>query len=280
MRILVFCAKQNVASKNLFNYFQNYVNLEIIMQKDRGDLYRSDKFDLINYDSDMVRWDDLKDNFDLDYDIILVASSHRAASGAKSFTLHFTGNFSKAMAGGNEQELNLAPAYISSLGIKLLEKNSIPGFEVSLETTHHGPTTINCPLVFIEVGSSESEWNNQDAIEVVGKTIIEMIDKINAELLENESYIGFGGGHYAPEFTKLVKLGVNIGHIIPKHYIDTINENIIDQMIEKTVPRPKKALVEWKSLNSELKEMFIPYLASKGIEIVKTEKLKKDLRQS
>lgn len=272
-----------MASINLFEHFKKHAELEQIESNSRGELYRNTDFDLVNFDSDMIRWDDLKDHFDLDYDIILVASSHKAASGAKSFTLHYTGNFSKAMAGGRDCELNLAPAFVCSAGIKLLENNAkdMRDFEVSLETTHHGPTTINVTLVFIEVGSSEKEWSDLKAIEVVGKTILDLVQELKtngSKFMEQESYIGFGGGHYAPEFTKLVKLGVNIGHMIPKHYVESINENIIDQMISKTIPKPKKALVEWKSLNAELKEMFIPYLTSKGIEIIKTDKLKKELR--
>ena len=43
---------------------------------------------------------------------------------------------------------------------------SVPeGFGVSLEATHHGPY-LRAPSLFIEIGSTEAEWERTDAAEV------------------------------------------------------------------------------------------------------------------
>ena len=45
------------------------------------------------------------------------------------------------------------------------ESGLIEEFEVTLETTHHGPL-LDTPTLFIEIGSTEEHWGRTDAAEV------------------------------------------------------------------------------------------------------------------
>ena len=288
MNILLFFAKDNIASKNLFNLINNKYEFNLIETKNNSELYNVKELNChaINFDSNMINWDHIKDEFKLDYDLILVASSHKAESGTKSLTLHFTGNFNEIMGSGNAKELSYAPAFICSKGIQILnernDKNFL-NFEISLETTHHGPTSLNIPLVFIEVGSSENEWNDINAIKTLSEAIIDIIiyfsnEKNYKEELNKDSYIGFGGGHYAQEFSKIALMGINFGHIAPKHYIDSLDNNMLNQMIKKTIPKPKGIIIDWKSLNTQTREKIVPLFEKNNYIILKSDKLKKELR--
>lgn len=280
--ILLFFAKQNIASSNLFDSFNNLYDFNLIQSLDgESELYDCGNFHAVNFNSNMVEWDHLKDKLDLEkYSLIIAASSHKAESGTKSLTLHFTGNFGVAKGGGENQTLSYAPSYLCSRGLQLLDKhNNNLGFEISLETSHHGPTQINTPIVFIEVGSSEAEWNDSKAITTLTNAIDELIKEVDQlKSSQIKSYIGFGGTHYAAEFTKLALMGINFGHMCPKHYVNSLTNDLLDQMVNKTIPKPNTIVVDWKSLNKEARDTFIPYFEEKGFEIIRSEKLKKELR--
>jgi len=87
--------------------------------------------------------------------------------------------------------------------------------------------------------------------------------------------IGFGGPHYAPNFTEVVLKGrVAVGHILPNYAFDYIDETMFSQMIEKTIPKPELALVDWKGLKSEEKVKVKELCEATGIEYRKTKDFK------
>ncbi len=49
-------------------------------------------------------------------------------------------------------------------------------YEVSYECTHHGPS-LNVPAMFVELGSSEKQWNDSRAAEAVAHAAMEAIAK-------------------------------------------------------------------------------------------------------
>ena len=95
-----------------------------------------------------------------DIDLCIVASLHRSVSGKPTLTAHSTGNFGKAEAGGRDRELAFAPALYLREAIISLREHVIEGYETSLEVTHHGPTGMEFPIIFVEVGSTGREWND------------------------------------------------------------------------------------------------------------------------
>ena len=98
----------------------------------------------------------------------------------------------------------------------------------------------------IEVGSTMEQWNNLDACRAVARSIMEFEEK-------GEPCIAFGGPHYAPKFTKNTLQGWAIGHICPKYQFRYFDEEIFDQMVKKTIPKPKTVLIDNKGTKAKMK---------------------------
>ncbi|MFN3527627.1 MAG: D-aminoacyl-tRNA deacylase [Candidatus Altarchaeaceae archaeon] len=199
-------------------------------------------------------------------DVIIVASRHKSESEIPTLCVHSPGNFNDAKFGGKEKTLSIAPAlYIRKALIEFFKEKERKNlnYDVTLEVTHHGPT-LNFPILFVEVGSSEKQWNDLNACESAAN-VIENLCKYNPELLKIA--VGIGGNHYAEKFTKKIKEeNFAIGHIMPKY---NFNEEMIKQMIEKTYPNPNIVLIDWKGLNGEQKKKTLKVIEEIGIKYEK-----------
>ena len=101
---------------------------------------------------------------------IVFLSRHKAASGRPSLTVHPIGNWGSAEYGGKEAEISgAAPEWMTGLLLKIKE-NRIPGYDVCFEATHHGPL-LEKPTMFLEIGSSESEWENYEPAKALIKSL-------------------------------------------------------------------------------------------------------------
>ncbi len=224
---------------------------------------------LITTNRDMIFCDHLEKHFAAE--VFIFCSRHRAESAKPSLLVHSTGNLGpEALFGGNPYELSIsAPSLVAAalrrLSIEQVERN-LTDFDVSLEVTHHGPTSLNVPLVFVELGSTEEYWVHREGARAVAAAIMECI----REPMQTESVIGFGGTHYASKFNKLVlEKGYKIGHIAPKYSINELNLDIVKQMVARTTGVVKKAIVDWKGMNAENKEHVFPLLDELKLEIVR-----------
>ena len=88
--------------------------------------------------------------------------------------------------------------------------------------------------------------------------------------------VGFGGIHYADNFTKLEFGMYAMGHICPGHQVDSIDEEIVKQAIEKTIPKPELAVLDWKGLYAPQREKMISIFEKIGIEWKKVKDLRKE----
>ena len=191
---------------------------------------------------------------------IVVTSRHWAASGRPSLTAHPTGNFGKAMYGGNPKELQMtAPNPMRNIYMKMLDSPP-ERFQVSLEATHHSPTEFEVPMFFVEIGSREEQWRDENVAEYLVGCILEGMD------LKEEApvAIGFGGGHYCPKFSELIQDNA-MGHMAAKYAIELLNEDLILQMVEKSQGIDKVLLD--KGLKGKHKRIVIGLLSSVGIEV-------------
>lgn len=187
-------------------------------------------------------------------DLCIVASRHSSESGIPVLTTHSPGNYGAAEYGGNPRELGTAPAQhlrqaLTSLQKEKKRKNL--AYEVCFEATHHGPTSFDMPVIFMEVGSGKEQWNDEKACEAVASAIEELL---NNEPDDAPTAIGFGGGHYCRKLSEVTEYA--IGHICPKYNLHNLDSEMIEQMIEKTKPAPETALIEWKGLGKEKKKVL------------------------
>lgn len=200
---------------------------------------------------------------------VIYASRHRSESQRRTLTLHPIGNFSKAEFGGRDKTLVNSSPHLMCTALRVLSNEARNlDYTVSLEVTHHGPY-LEKPTFFIEIGSTEKEWNDEKAGKVIARTILKSIDQCQ----RFPTAIGVGGGHYAPRFTEVVLSSeISIGHMISNYALDVIDRFLLEEAVKKSgaeyVYFHRKAIK--KSKYNELKEFF----EELGIKPVRTRDLK------
>jgi len=178
-------------------------------------------------------------------DLIIFASRHRSKTARPAFLVHSTGNWGKnADFGGNPQDLSITSALLHKAGFESLrvqiDNFTLPDFSLDMEVTHHGPTTLDIPLIFMELGSSKQEWLIKEAGKLAGNAIVNTVFKY-LDFVEEKTQqvgLGFGGTHYAPNFNRLItNNNIALSFICPKYYIQELNENLIRMMIDNTLEK-------------------------------------------
>ena len=116
---------------------------------------------LITTKRDMIFCDHLEDHFTAE--AFIFCSRHRAESAKPSLLVHSTGNLgNEALFGGNPQSVSVSAPALVSRALHSLQREkeirSLDEFDISLEVTHHGPTSMNTPLVFVELGVGPLGW--------------------------------------------------------------------------------------------------------------------------
>ncbi len=206
---------------------------------------------------------------ELDSDLIVFASKHSSKTKKPCLTVHSTGNFSKAELGGKTRTLSLASSFVmKNFYLNLLKKAKKRNFfPVFLEQTHHGPFLLK-PSVFIEIGSSEEEWQNQIAGEILAETIINSFEKFNSNF---STAVGVGGTHYCPEFSKIEeRTQIALSHILSKYYVDEVDLRLFRQMLEKTFEKVDLVLIDWKGLTSRQRNKIISFCKELSLDWKKT----------
>jgi len=207
---------------------------------------------------------------DLAPELLVVASSHRSEAGKRALLTHPVGNWGEeALMGGLPR--TLSPTSASALYTalhSLREKSSdlgLEGWSVGLEVTHHGPAT-GVPIIFVEAGGPPDEVPERKALEVVASACFNACRSSEAI---PPAAIGFGGGHYAPSFTRLaLSREYSFGHMCPK-YAMPIDRDLIIQALEKTIENPSIAVLDWKGLKSRDREIIISALRDLGVEWIR-----------
>ena len=251
--IAIVFAVDNMASMNMFERFLEggFRQTEKVFQS--YPLYEKEDIVLARCKQHICYLEQLDD---LDAEQIIVASSHKSEAGTPSFTIHSTGNFGKNELGGNARELSCTNSQvIRNIYLQML-KNEMTDYMVCMEQTHHGPTQFKTPLCFVELGSSEKQWADQNAADFLVDCILKGI-RTNEKA---ESVIGVGGNHYASLFSGLER-DYAFGHMCPKYSLENLDETMVVQMVSKTMPEPKKVIFDDKGIKqkSRLKELFSGY---------------------
>lgn len=207
---------------------------------------------------------------EIDADTFIFASKHRSKENTKSFAIHPIGNWDKAEFGGKEKLLCPSSAVLlKNLFIELHNVAKETNYELTLEATHHGPY-VEKPAVFVEIGSTEAEWNDKEN----GKVIANII--INGLKNENKNYkiaVGIGGPHYCSNFNKVaLRTGIAFSHFCPKHHLDKLNESLIKQAISKTSEKVNFVVLDWKGLGLE-KQRIVELLKNLNLEFKRTDQI-------
>jgi len=211
------------------------------------------------------------------YDFIIFASKHQSEKASKTLSIHSPGNWRQADLGGEKGKVCPVSAVFQKQMFEKLESNmkefDLRDYLLTLECTHHGPL-IDKPCVFIEIGSTEEEWNDRRAAFVIAKTISDIIKEYK-ENPYNEVAIGIGGPHYCPNFNKIqLNSNVAFSHIIPEYNLP-FNEEMIKEAREKTIEEVDFVVLDWKGIKGEERQRIIEILDKNYISYKRTSDIEK-----
>jgi D-aminoacyl-tRNA deacylase len=149
--------------------------------------------------------------------------------------------------------------------------------KVCYEVTHHGPY-LSIPALFVEVGSTEQEWDKKLPANVVAKSILELLEQYQYEEQFSKDIpviIGIGGGHYAPRFTDIIlEKKVAFGHMIPSYHIEAgnIDGEMFKQALEQT-PNVEGVYIHKKSLKKSQVTEYREWFQNQGIPVISSKEL-------
>lgn len=298
MRFAIAYCKDNIAGKNIVERFKE------IAFTPQVPIIELRKETIFSNDISVGKYPELRG-----IDFLVFASTHKSAKNFPSLCLHAPGNWRGADLGGEVGKVCKTSSYVLKYLFKefnrIFMENSKGGtlkrfpseisinqsspekkFEVgrsgldeeynlTLEVTHHGPF-IDIPCCFIELGSSEAQWKDKKAAEIVAKTILSLQNFDKSKCSDWIPCIGVGGPHYAPVFNK-IQLNSNyaIGHIVPEYSLP-LTSGMLKEAEEKTLEQVGEVLVNWKGCGkSEQRQKIIDVIEKSGLKVTRTNKVEK-----
>jgi D-aminoacyl-tRNA deacylase len=221
-----------------------------------GTVYHHGPFELREFDALHLELDGVASAFSTTPDVLAFASRHSGETGPL-LTAHFTGNFGPAEYGGESNAVATAAPGAQAALLESFDEHAPERYEVGMECTHHGPTDVGCPSLFVELGSGEPEWRDPDGARAVARAILDLAaldpDSEHAQapstasedaggdgassdddssrvegvasVLGERTVVGFGGGHYVPRFERVVReTAWTVGHVAADWGLDAMGD--------------------------------------------------------
>lgn len=278
MRALVYSVR-DPAGKGIAEYLREVTSSEKTDVKNAVEAWYIRELDsiLAGFEEDIIFLDFLDDIFD-NVEFYIVLSRHSAASGMKSLTTHHTGNpLKKALAGGKPMKLAVANPPVTWLLLTYMKEEAdmagLKDFQVTFEVTHHGPTEVNKPLSFIEIGSTPDEWGMKKAHRVIGDVVIKALKSYSGSAVNCVPTVGFGGPHYAEKFgMRAFEKNECYGHIISRYALKELRDEpeLLTKIVMDTLSRtsiPPKKMVMLKKVGSIPKKIIAEIASKAGVEL-------------
>jgi len=270
-KVLLIASEEDMASRRMkeailknHEYNKEYFNEEY-------EIYELTKnIKLASFKGSLLKLDYLDNYIEADFFIFL--SKHKSQSEIPGIFIHPIGNFSNENPlGGFPNKLSYVSAnFMKLIFINMLELEKLIKIKVGLEATHHGPFIEKVPSIFVEIGSSEREWNSIEIASLVVNKILEAIDL--KTWFEYEPVVCFGGPHYAPAFIKYeMEETYALSHIISKYSLEkaNLNEETLFEPIRKTMENVDKILIDWKGVDSEKRKIIAEFANKNGFELIR-----------
>jgi D-aminoacyl-tRNA deacylase len=287
MTVLIVSSTEDPASTNIKNSL-----LEQTTWEEQGTFYNTPVFRhtsmnnlvIVTIPDKKIRHENIDteiyEQLHIEPKIAIFLSRHRSKMGEPTLTVHPIGNYGDAKFGGKPKTLIPAAPRMMTHLLRLIKKNLQPTdlkYQVCFEVTHHGPF-LKIPTLFVEVGSTEIQWQQQEPASLIASSLLELLAKYHYE----EEYpndipvlLGIGGGHYAPRFTEVaLAKKIAFGHMIPTYQID--GGNIDDEILEKTIqatPNINGVYLHKKELKKSQVTHYRNWFENKGISIISSKNL-------
>lgn len=226
--------------------------------------------ELITLNEESVRAQSLPDSFSK-LELIIFISRHSSVSGTPTLSVHTPGNLAEAELGGIPRKVSVSPANPMREALKAMMKFKEEmqlDYEVSYESTHHGPS-LDVPTMFAELGSSPEQWSDVRAAEAVAHATMETVQSFGKHPVK--AVLGIGGPHYNREFTRMaLEKELAFGHMIPKYAVSKVDSNMLRQCIERTLEKVETVILDWKGIKGEDKPPLVKTLNETGASFLKS----------
>ena len=266
MAVLVIASQRDIAAQNVANEMIRTRNF--LPVPGTNNLFQQSGVFLKLVDSDGI----FTDKVDVaKIDSVIFASRHRSESGEPTLTVHWTGNpSSRADFGGKPKSLSFTePTRLRSalLAFDRARLYQSLNYAVSLEATHHGPTELGVPTLFVEIGSGEREWNDPLAVSAAS----EAVWNAATAPVHGIPAVGFGGGHYCnKQCVSLRSGGYAFSHILSKYFFDEYDEEIVSMAFKRTLgEKCHTAIIDWKGIRGSERRKLIETLTRMQIDIIR-----------
>jgi D-aminoacyl-tRNA deacylase len=270
LMILIVASSKDVASLNIAKWVMSHCDFREEKRHLHGEpVWTAGVGDkdvrLVVLNQELTHAQDIADPFPKP-ELIIFLSKHSSVSGTPTLSVHTPGNLSAAELGGIPRKVSVSPANAMRDVLKTMTRlkgETKIDYEVSYEATHHGPS-LDVPTMFAELGSSPRQWSDLRASEVVAEAVIEAISRF--ENSAAKTVIGIGGPHYNGQFTRMaLETDMAFGHMIPKYAISSLDSEILEQCVKRTLERVESAVLDWKGIKGEDKQPLVDMLVRNGI---------------
>jgi len=228
MRVAIICSEVDDASKNIAQHLLK--RAPWTRSSDVADEWIYGNFQLVIVEGKLIDQEALDQS--LSADLLIFASRHQSKTQkGPLFTVHFTGD----IAGSTQQGSNGVLARAAPRALKLVVETltNLSNVKIVVEATHHGPSAIETPSLFVEIGNTKTEWNN----EALGDTVARALLELESQALDIAcpTAVGFGGSHYAARHADvLLRSDICFGHIFAAYQLGGLTREIIREAFEKS----------------------------------------------
>jgi len=241
------------------------------MERVSNDTYHAGEIVLkVLTDRDIIYADRVDAGLGFKPEAVVFLSRHSSEARVKTLSVHVSGNpADEARYGG--RPMALAPAHpvlmksVLHYAVEEAERAGLKEYSVTMEVTHHGPTDIDTPSLFVEIGSTIDEWRDERAARVLASALVSALERP----VGGVPAAGFGGPHYAPTFTRyMLETRYAVGHIISKYVIERAPDEVIREALAKSMGA-SEALIDWKGLRGGVRQRVKSVVESVGARVVK-----------
>jgi D-aminoacyl-tRNA deacylase len=229
MRAAIICSEMDDASQNVARHL--LTNVQWARCSEGPAQWARGNFQLLVTKGRLIEQEALDRR--LKADLFIFSSRHQSEKRkGPIFSAHFTGNIAQN-AGRAGTPPMLARAAPRALKLVVQTLKQLSSIEVLVEVTHHCPCSLNTPSLFVEIGSSKSEWTD----EALGDTVAKAILALDSPSLKVPCVtgVGFGGPHYAVRHADVL-LGSDIcfGHIFASYQLEQLAQDTVKEAFEKS----------------------------------------------
>ena len=230
-----------------------------------GDIFRGEFYDLLEIPTPAISADWLEERYH--YDGFVFLSKHAATSGILALTCHSTGNFSEAMYGGCDREVAVPHPHLQKRYLQTLSdrRSDFEEFQITIEATHHGPTGLGRPSIFIEIGTTPKQWNDRSLCDSVASMVHQTM---SCPARDDPVAVCFGGSHYPSKFTRELLYGRHaLGTVVPRHALDLLDLDLFEHIMRRN-GTARAALLDWNGMGKN-RQKVLGFLESTDLEVIR-----------